>query len=233
MKATTRNAGAVLATLKTVGKQIIASKPCSIQIPLNYENAKLAQIGEDIYVLGVFAIILESGEYAVSNVMTLIKLKPTKVSTITILEDEYYEFYFDAGSVVIDNTEVVQRDNILFSVFNEFVFKANIPWFMTYSDLGKLYDTCKEYANSNIGDTYEVMEFIASILGRATNDRSIYYRLGGNYKIPPQYVSMASVFYSMHNTVNKIAGNYFSDGLVSALVNPSDRVEKIEKLLRA
>ena len=229
----TRNALAVLAALKIVGKKVIAIKPCVIQIPFRYAQLNLAQLGSDTYILGVYALILESGEYAVSSALGLIKITPDKVSSIKIDNEEYYEFSFDAGSTVIDNTTIVQRDTILYNIFNEFIVRGSVPWYLEYDDLGKLFNTARSYADSNIGMNYEVWEFLASIIARTPKDRSIYYRLGTNFKETPQYVPMTSVFYSMHNTVNKLAGNYFTDGLTSALVNPSENIEKIEQLLRA
>ena len=44
---------------------------------------------------------------------------------------------------------------------------------------------------------------------------------------------MRSVIYAATNTLNKIAGSYMETGVVSALVSPSDREERIEILLKA
>ena len=45
-------------------------------------------------------------------------------------------------------------------------------------------------------------------------------------------IPLRSVAYAASNTTNKLAGSYFSVGLTSALVNPTERVEKIEAILR-
>jgi hypothetical protein len=109
---------------------------------------------------------------------------------------------------------------------------------MGYDDLGKLFDTAASHAGSNVGDNYEVIELIASMVTRSKEDRSKYIRsVAETYadvsdgKI--DYVPLSSVFYSVNSTVNKIAGSYFTDGVVSALVVPTAKVDKIESILRA
>jgi hypothetical protein len=50
-------------------------------------------------------------------------------------------------------------------------------------------------------------------------------------KKPPVYIPLRSVTYTATNTTNKLAGSYFQEGLVSALVSPSERKERIESIL--
>ena len=83
----------------------------------------------------------------------------------------------------------------------------------------------------------EVMELIASMVSRNQKNRLEYYRhtiqnrdeLKTN---PPLFVALRSVSDSATNTTNKLGGSYFEEGLTSALVNPTERVERIEDLLR-
>lgn len=232
MDALKRDAKAVLSTLKTADSQVICTKNCKIQLPVRFQQIRLAQLGTEIYILGVYALILETGEYAVSNMLGLVKINPDKIVTVKIADEEYFEFYFEAGTTIFPNTSIVKRDELLYNIFNEFIFNAGIPWYLEYNDLGKLFDTAKKFTGSNAANIYEVLEFLASFVSRNPKDRSLFYRLTLPNKDQPQYVALTSVFYSVSNTVNKIAGNYFSDGIVSALVNPSENVEKIEQLLR-
>lgn len=234
-----RNPSLVLSQLfeNKVG-QVLTKVPCKIQVPVRFSERGLGQVGIDTFTYGLFPIILETGDYAVMNVCALVELDPYKVLTTTIDEVEYHEFYFEANQIVIKAGDLVRRDDMMYSVFDELVFKGKIPWYVEYEDMGKLFDTAKEYANSDVGQNLEVIEFIASMVARSKDDRSKYIREVINTKADASldkldYVPLASVFYSVKSTVNKIAGNYFNDGVVSALVNPTDRVEKIEKILRA
>ena len=51
-------------------------------------------------------------------------------------------------------------------------------------------------------------------------------------KNPPAYIALKNLTYAATNTVARIGGSFFGDGLVSALTNPSERVERIESILR-
>ena len=47
------------------------------------------------------------------------------------------------------------------------------------------------------------------------------------------WTALNSVRDSATNTTTKLGGNYYSEGVISALINPSDRVERIESILTA
>lgn len=228
-----RNKDAVLSKLKISNDSLICTEDCMIQIPVRFGQVNLADVSVDIYIIGIYALVLKSGEYSVSNMAGMIKITPTSILTKKIGEDEYYEFLFTAGSVISPNVNIVRKDLVPYDIFNEFIFKGGVPWYMEYSDVGKLLNSAKKYADSNSGNIYEVGEFIASIITRKASDRTIYYRLSLPSNERPKYVPLSSVFYSVNNTVNKLAGNYFSDGVTSALVNPTTNTNKLEELLRA
>lgn len=218
--------------------QVITKRPCRIQIPVRFTEIGLGEIGIRTFAYGLFPIIFDTDEYAVINVNAILELRPFKLTATTIDEVDYHEFHFEAGQVLIQTTDLVKRETLLYNVFDEFIFKGKLPWYAQYDDVGKLFDTAEYHAGSKVGQNTEVIEFIASMVTRSKEDRSKYIRtVASTYadtsldKI--DYVALMSVFYSVKSTVNKIAGSYFSDGVVSALVSPSERVEKIESVLRA
>lgn len=237
-----RNAEAVLSQLvENNSGQVVCKTDCRIQIPTRFSETAvgLAEIGINTYTYGMFAIIRnDTNEYAVCNIAALVELNPFKVSLVTIDEVDYHEFYFEAGQVVIENTSLVKRDLLMYNIMDEIIFKGKIPWYMDYEDLGKMFDTAKYHANSNVGQNLETIEFITSMVTRSKQDRSKYIRAVGNSfkdfsldKI--EYVPLKSVFYSVNSTVNKLIGSYFTDGVTSALVKKTDKVQKIESILRA
>lgn len=216
--------------------ELMTTKTCRIQIPKRFTQRGLAEIGMDTYIVGLYPLIMDN-YYAVSNVNSMVKINPHRVTNITIGGVPYMEFAFLENQVLITNINLVKRDTLIYNIIDELVFKGNIPWYVGYDDLGKLFDTAGEYAGSGVGSNYEVIELMASILARNPRDRTQYYRMildsEKDKAINPSYVAMSSVYYAATNTLNKLAGSYFSDGVVSALVSPTTQVEKIEQLLRA
>lgn len=234
-----RDAGKVLANLKvTPTGQVITTKPCKIQVPVRFTEIGLGEIGINTYAYGLFCIISETGEYSVCNVNAILQLEPYKQSLVTINEVDYYEFHFEAGSVVIKTTDLIKQEALLYRIFNEFIFNGKVPWYVEYDDLGKLFDSAKHHAGSNVAQNLEVIEFIASMITRSSKDRRIYIRnsiksLNELTLENIAYVPLKSVFYSVNSTLNKIAGSYVNDGIASALVNQSTSAGKIERILRA
>jgi len=223
--------------ITTKNGQIMTKVPCRIQVPSRFIDRGLGQIGIDTYVMGIFAIIDESNNYSVCNINALVELDPFKTITVTIDDVEYYEFHFKANSVVVKTTDLIRRNVLMYNIFDELVFKGKVPWYMSYEDMGKLFDTAKSHADSNIGETQEVIEFIASIITRSKQDRKNYIRtIAQSYKDVEAdkiaYVPMMSVFYSINSTMNKISGSYFSDGITSSLVTPTEKISTVESILR-
>lgn len=233
-----RDATQVLSHLKeNQAGQVIAKSPMKIICPVRFSEIGLGQVGIDTYVYGLFALVLDNGLYAVMNVNALIAIDPYKFSIVTIDEVDYHEFYFDAGDVVIKTVDVVRKEAIIFKVFNEFVFQGKVPWYVSYKDVGLLFSTAKKYAGSNVAQNPEVLEFVASMIARSKEDRTIPIRevaksaqdfADSNI----DYVALKSVFFTVKSTVNKLTGSYFKDGVTSALVNPTTSVDRLERILR-
>jgi hypothetical protein len=207
---------------------LVCKKPVKIYIPVRFAERGLAQIGIETYIVGVYAIVVEDVYYGVSMVNAMLPIEPTATLKMQIDGDEYYEFSFDAGSVVVTSTDLVKTDVLVYKIYDEIISKGRVPWYLGYLELGKIFDTALYHAGANIGANQEVTELIISMISRSEKDRNQYYRT------TIEYLSQLMVVkYAATNTTNKLAGSYFGDALVSALVNPADRVERIESLLRA
>lgn len=233
-----RDAARVHSYLKELpGGQLFTTKACKIQIPEHFLSRGLAEVGIDTYVYGIYALIFEDDVYAVSNINAMIPITPSKILTTKIDDVAYYEFYFEENSVIIPDLNLVRSNNLIYTVFDELIFHGKIPWYLNYEDMGHLFASAKKHADSGVAQSYETIELIASMLARDHNDRTRYYRTSVQSKkdliTPPDYVPLMSVFYSATNTLNKLAGNYFTNGLVSALVTPTKETERIETILRA
>src|SRR5262249_24852488 len=156
----------------------------------------------------------------------------TPSSTVKVLYDgdEYYEFTFDPGSTVIASTMLVKSDTLVYSIYNEILAKGRVPWYLGLEEMSELFDTAPYHAGANIGRNQEITEMIVSVTARNANDRHMQYRhLVESYEDlalrPPAWVPLRSVEFVASNTLNKIGGSYARDGMISALVTPTDRVE--------
>ena len=216
--------------------RLIALKECKIYIPSRFAERGLAEIGVETYIVGLYAIVVEDQYYGVSTINARLKIEPTSMLEIKIKGTDYLEFTFAAGSIVFSSTNLVKDDIVVYKIYDEVISKGRVPWYLNYEDLGHIFDTAGYHAGARIGENSEVTELIISIIARDPNDRVKYYRTLVNnpedlIKKTPAFIPLRSVTYAATNTMNKLAGSYWSTGVVSALVSPSERSERIESLL--
>lgn len=217
--------------------RVVAAKPVKMYIPTRFAERQLASIGIEVNVCGIAGLTVDDTYYGVLLVDATCRIEPTSTLKVLIGDDEYFEFYFEAGSNVFPTTQLVKVDTLVFRIYDELIAKGRVPWYLGYTEMGKLFDTAKSFAGANIGQQHEVTELIVSMIARDPDDRSKYYRqsvksLEDLKKKPPTFIPLRSVQYSATNTVNKLAGSYWNDALVSALVSPASRTERPEELLR-
>lgn len=233
-----RDAAKVHACLKELPDgRLVALKEVKIMIPSRFAERGLASIGIETHIVGIYAMIVEDQHYCVSLVNARLQIEPTAATKVMVADEEYYEFYFAPGSTIVTSLMLVKQDTLTYRIYDEIFAKARVPWYIGYLELGMLFDTAEKHAGTSIGKNREVTELLASIIARNPEDRRQYYRQvvkdTSDLKTkPPAFVPMRSVTYAATNTTNKLAGSYFSEGVTSALVSPSDRVERIEELLR-
>ncbi len=221
--------------LSVTKDQIYTKKDMTIHIPKRYTQKSLAIFGEQNYCIGIFPIIMDH-RYSIMSLMSLLHLSPAIIDEVVIQDVDYYTFYYEAGSEFIHERQVVRDDATTFNVFDEFISQGNIPWFIEYLDLANLYDTSDIYADSKMPKYKYPYEILISLMTRSPKDRMQLYRYTldqyGDLKTYPDFTQLKSVMYMSKSTLNKLAGAYMDEGVVSALVYPNDRVERIEKLLR-
>lgn len=234
-----RDANQVRSALQELSDgRLVALKEVKMYVPYRFVEHDLAYIGIDNYTVGIYALTVDDHYYCVSSVCAMVNIDPSNINVVKINDDDYYEFVFNPGATVLKSTSLVKADILVYKIYDEIFSKAAIPWYLSYDDLGKLFDTARYHAGANIGANQEITELIVSIIARNPKDRTKYYRtvintLADLKTNPPCYIPLRSVTYAATNTTNKLAGSYMQLGIVSALVSPSTRVERLESLLTA
>jgi hypothetical protein len=221
---------------ETPDGRLVTSKEVKIYIPARFEERNLAEVGVEVYIVGVYAVVLEDKYYSVSTINAMVRIEPNSILKMKINGVDHYEFTFKPGGTVISSLQLVKKDTLVYRLYDELFSKGRVPWYLNYYDLGTLLDSAKEHAGTNVGEKSEVIELIVSMLARDPTDRTKYYRMSAKtledvQQHPPAFIPLKSVFYAATNTTNKLAGSYFSHGVVGSLVSPADRTERLEALL--
>lgn len=208
---------------------------CRILVPERYTTRHLASIGTEVYILGFFAILM--GErYGVSRTLSMMRIKPSSTEKVEMGGMTFLDFHFFPGDTVFANTNLVMNDTLSYYAYDELVAKGNVPWYYNYIDIAKFFDTDQEFAGINLGNR-AVIQLVLSTIARDPSDLTRLYRhilmdLAVVENNPPVITPFKSVIWNTSDTTSKLIGAYFSDSITSALVNPSEKVERIEELLR-
>ena len=231
----TRNKDKINASLVTHGDGTVSSKTeTMITIPSFWEEKGLFIRGDTLMVAAICPIIIDK-YYGILNTLSMIATDPESVTTVTIDDDDYILLNYTAGDRILSRPDVVIDDGLPYKVFDAFIDKGKIPWYLSYEDIGKLMDSSHTFAGLNFNVDHAIFEMVASLITRSANDRSKFYRHSASKSTTAKYtfIPMRSVQYGASNTTAKLIGAYWSDGLTSALVHPSERKELIEDLLRS
>ena len=231
-----RNPKGVLATLHEMeDESLVTGNGCKIYVPSRFAERGLAFLGAETYIIGICAIVV-GDQYGILMVNAMIRIDPAETNRVMVNEDEYLEFVFYPGSVVIPNLKLAKTDTLVYKIYDEIISKARVPWYLSYFDMAKIFDTARYHADANIGFNKEVTELLISISARNPKNRVEYYRQileteADILKNPPYYASLKDVTLSATNAVNKLGGGYFRNGTVSAINSPSERTERLEEIL--
>lgn len=209
--------------------KIYTKEKTIIEFPKWYENKELLDIQDVTYLYGVFATIIDD-KYSVSIIPTLINTTPIIIREVERANGTYIQFVYGKDDVLIDNTNVVKKDLLSYNFFENYFIYAKGPWFMVYEDLIKVMDNLQPYSGSNLGDNFVAAELVTSFIARTKKDKSVFLRQDPT--ATPEFVDLTNVYFSALSTLNKVAGNYFTEGLTSALVQKEKEPTKLENLVR-
>lgn len=209
--------------------KIYTKEKTIIEFPKWYENKELLDIQDVTYLYGVFAIII-GDKYSVSVIPTLINTSPIIIREVERENGTYIQFVYGKDDVLIDNTNVVKKDLLSYNLFENFFIYAKCPWFIEYEDLIKILDNLYPYSNSNLGNNFVASELVTSFIARTKKDKTVFLRQDPNAHA--EYVDLTNVYFSALSTLNKVAGNYFTEGLTSALVQKEKEPTNLENLVR-
>ena len=217
---------------------LVALKPVKIYVPETYIGSPLGSIEDVTRIVGIWGMTVEDKYYAVSRACATMQIAPSATNVVNIGAIKYMEFIFEAGDTVISNLNLVRTGTLVYRIYNEIIAKGKIPWYLDYTDLCYLFDTSKSHGNANLKANSAILELIASAMARQAGDKTKYFRndpaivddinASKPVLIPLRYVALQA-----SNTVSRLLGSYFQEGVTSALITPTETVESIETLLRA
>lgn len=228
-----RNSNKIRNNFKSVNNTTIVTDDMMVMFPTRFINTGLCFLGNIVKVIGIYAIIDYENNYAICNVPIYHNLIPSIISDVEVDGIEYKLLYFDKDNTFLTNNKLIVSDSFIYNLFQELFIQGKIPWYLNYNDLSNILKESKQYAGNNIGNDSMGMEILTAIVSRAPNDKQVYYRqIVELVKSDPTYVGLKNIYYSFDNTGAKLFGSYFSEGLISALVDKEKKTSTTSEILR-
>lgn len=230
-----RNPDRVRAALKELSDGSVVTKTgCKIYTPVSFRDKNLASVGNEVHIVGIYMMTVDDSDYAVSLINAMMRIEPSAINQVTIEGVDHFEFIFEPGDTVFGSTDLVVNGKLIYYIYDEVVAKGNVPPFMDYLDLGRLFDSARHHAEKKLASTPTILHMLLSMIARNPDDLTQYFRqvTTGKDLERVRFVQLRSTTHGATNTTARLMGSHFSDSLTSALVNPSDREENIEHILR-
>lgn len=214
-------------------EQLIAKKDCYIIFPAGYVNKGLATIGNEISVLAVFAYVV-GDKYAVSLTTSMVLLSPSSVEQVTINEDDYYQLFFTAGSVVIKNVMLVKNKKLTNYVMDYYFDYATIPWFIDYGMHAEILNDTASSNDVRLAPDITPFDIITAHISRNPSDYKMQYRhvmkTNDDIKKQPLVIPLRDIANNTTSNLARINGSELNRALKAALTSEPTRIEPLEEI---
>ena len=212
---------------------IFDSELLECYVPTRYaaEGVGLCHIQDFVKCLGIFECVVNKTERFGLILPCMLNMLPSS-SRRTIEDDvEYIVFEFQRGDKFLTTRTALKEDYIAYAMYNEFITMGRFPKFLNYNTTAFLFDTAEKVCGVNLKTPHSIFEMIYAHLARDKNNLTKKYR-HTDMKERPYFLGTKNVSVALDSTSSKLLGSYFSDGLNSALLNPTETQSPLEDLLR-
>lgn len=224
----------VRATLKRVGDELITLKGCSIIFPRTYEDKQLAYMGNDISLVGVFALFIDDVHYAVALAPTKFSIGNCLVEIIKIAEIEYYKLTFSPGATVYRSVKALKVKVFSYNIVNYFIDYGRVPWFLSYIDAAEICRDIKEWCNISLGDGQACFDVLISLIARTDEDIRTYYRhtLTSDKDLHkhPHFIPVMEKSLTTTSTLARVTGGELKKSIRETLIDEDMTREPLEDL---
>ena len=218
---------------KTVGDVVLTTKDIDIVFPERYITRELAVISSSVRLLGIYAILDRSNNYCIVNNSIVQQLAPYIISDVTVNGVVYKKCSFEANTPFLLNNNLIVTDSFLYDIFEEFLSKGNVPWYLDYNDLADIFANTERFNGKSVGNDPIALEILTSVVAKSSVGKDIPYRLVKNKKlVKPEYIGLNDMRFAFDNTGSRLVGSYFSDGITTSIVDPETKTSEQTKILR-
>ena len=211
------------------------SHDCYISIPVAFEDKKIVTLGEITQIMGSFAIIM-GDKYALFNSLTSYNIKPNVTAIEKINDTPYFKFEFKKGSTFIESLSTIKNGVLAYEILNMYLFRGKVPWYITYDDLAKTFDTAAKHSGLALDANPEILEMLVSLSSRQSSDTSKTLRHLQNNRLSPSditFVALANIAFGPGTSFTRLLGNYQEGGVITSLTAEDTTTDNVEEVIRS
>ncbi len=232
-----RNPDVIMSKVLETDTSFLAGEDMSIIFPARWLEAaaNLARIDITVSIMGILCFIDKNNNYSVIKIPTRINTNPNRITDLMVDDVPYKEMHYSKGEQLISNRDIVKDNSDLFTVFSEFYFKANVPFYVG-KELTEVFINADKYAGSKVGENSLAIELMTSIVSKNADDLSEPYRvaINRNKDAKIKFINLLNPYFTFKSTFGRISGSYAKQGTIASLLDPSENKDnKIEQILRA
>lgn len=232
-----KNTEKIKSKLKVVKDKTLTTDKISVLFPELYINKDLAKIDSYVESLCVLLLMDEYNNYAPVMASVKVIFYPDRINKVMLDNEVYFKLEFEKGTPLFTNNYAICTMNFIYNLFDLFYLLGKVPWFVTYEMLSGLLNKTSKYNGNNIGNDSLILELLTAIITRVKNEEDVYYKNKINTrsdlnKFVPEYKGLNDVYFSLSTTSSKMIGGYLEDGIINAIINPSEDLTPIEKILK-
>jgi hypothetical protein len=212
-------------------------------IPSRYRNINVFSIdGDTVTTLGVFEVAFYDEQPDKTMIVTeggwffsaMIEMIPSEVRESIRDGDKVIELVFKKDDTFINSKTYLINASLAGLMFTEFVQQGHMPKFLSYDQIGDLFNLFKKQTGVGFPINSAVIEILMAHLSRKQDNPNIQYRLAKDAKGqrgPLKFIPLKTISYGTDSVTAKISGSYFDDGLYSAFVSENDNPSDLETLM--
>ena len=217
--------------LEIKGETTFTNEELKVMFPSRFIKKELAFINNDfIRVIGIYSILDNNNNYTVIRTPIYHEIQYSSLEYIIVDDVEYVLVTVLKDTVFLINNNLVVSDKFVYDVFDEFFSNGNIPWYLNYEDVARLFEDGVKFANVKIGNDPFIFELLTSIIARVSSDKTKKYRTNTDGNLA--FVGLNDIIYGFNNTGASLIGGYFKDGIVNSIVRKEEESTELVKILR-
>lgn len=213
---------------------VVANRSFEVYIPKRFTENGLAEVSDVVETTAVLGIVIPGECYAPLTALMKITLCPASIRDVSIEGVKYLVMEFEEGDTFIRNVDVPLDANTPFYYHMEFLVYAKIPWYVDKDTLTALFDSAGADLGKRVGSSPQVTRVINALQFRDPDNLDNVYR---NSKAmidgrEPVIVGINNSSMLIDGTFAKLSGGYLNDNMLSAIINPDDKVTDLEKIIK-